>query len=90
MNRYDALRDRLRLVRGASEVTLTFVEIEQLIGSSLPPSAREHRAWWANETRSDGSHVQCRAWIEAGWFVDSVDVHEGRVTFVESSQAVSG
>ena len=90
MNRYDPLRDRLREVHGASEVTLTFAEIEQLIGGSLPASAREHRAWWANEGRPDSSHVQCRAWMEAGWFVDSVDVHAGRVTFVESSDAVSG
>ena len=26
----------------------TFSEIEAIIGFDLPPSARDHRAWWAN------------------------------------------
>ena len=88
VGRYDALRDRLRQLRGASEVTLTFDDIEGLLGDALPASAREHRGWWANEMRPDSRHVQCRAWMETGWFVERVDLHEGRVTFVESSQAV--
>jgi len=32
------------------EVQLKFDEIEAIIGGTLPPSAREHRAWWANDT----------------------------------------
>lgn len=88
MGRYDPLRNRLRQLRGGSEVALTFDDIEGLLGGALPASAREDRAWWANEMRPDSTHVQCRAWIETGWFVDHVDLHEGRVTFVESSQAV--
>ena len=88
MSRYDPLRDRLRQLHGASEVAFTFADIKRLIGGSLPTRAREDRAWWRNEMRPDSTHIQCRAWMDAGWFVEDVDVHEGRVTFVESSQAV--
>jgi antitoxin HicB len=58
-----------------SDVQLSFAEIEQIIGDRLPPSAHNHREWWSNHA---GSHVQARAWLEAGWDVDSVD--QGRQT----------
>ena len=34
--------------RYANTVVLTFAEIERVIGTKLPPSARRHRAWWSN------------------------------------------
>jgi hypothetical protein len=56
-------------------VTLSFEEVAGLVGG-LPKSARDHRAWWAN----DESHVQARAWLQAGWLVESVDLGAARVT----------
>ncbi len=53
-----------------SYLQLSFAEIEQIIGDRLPPSAANHREWWSNHA---GSHVQARAWLEAGWEADSVD-----------------
>ena len=61
-----------------SHVQLSFVEIEQIIGEKLPPAAHDHRAWWSNHA---GSHVQARAWLEAGWEVDSVDQGAQTVRF---------
>lgn len=60
---------------------LSFQEIEALLGRPLPPSALVHRAWWANDTHS---HVQARAWLQVGWRVASVNLSEGRVTFLRA------
>jgi hypothetical protein len=58
-------------------VTLSFEEMAGIV-EALPGSARNHRAWWAN----DESHVQARAWLRAGWRVKTVDLGVARVTFV--------
>lgn len=60
------------------DVTLEFTRVEELIGSELPPSARKHPAWWANDTVA---HSQSRAWLNAGWRVVSVDLSEQVVRF---------
>jgi len=61
-----------------SDVQLSFAEIEQIIDARLPPSAHNHREWWSNHV---GSHVQARAWLEAGWEVESVDQEARTVRF---------
>src|SRR5437773_5487880 len=60
-------------------VELKFKEIEQIIGASLPPSARKHAAWWANE-EGETTHVQAHAWIAVGWRVHA-DRTISRATF---------
>jgi hypothetical protein len=52
-------------------ITLTFDELEHLIGDQLPPSARKGRAFWSNR-RSDAA--QANAWMEAGYHVIEVDL----------------
>lgn len=67
-SKYDPLRDWL----GNSDdrnPKLTFDEIEEMVGR-LPPSARKHQAWWAN---NPSSHVQARAWETAGYRVEGFD-----------------
>lgn len=59
-------------------VTRTFKEIEDIIQDELPPSARQHRNWWANDTVS---HVQSAQWLEVGWRVSSVNMSTERVVF---------
>lgn len=63
------------------EVQLKFDDIEAIIGGELPPSARQHRAWWANETVS---HVQSMQWLDAGWRVSYINLSEQRVTLVRT------
>jgi hypothetical protein len=53
-------------------LTLSFAEIERIIGRALPPSARRHRAWWANSP----SHPVARQWLAAGWRADAVNIGE--------------
>ena len=43
----------------------TFAEVEGVLGSSLPDTARRRPQWWANQTGR--SHTQACAWMEAGW-----------------------
>ena len=59
-------------------VTLSFAQIEALLGTSLPGSARTRAGWWSN--RSKGA-VQAAAWMDAGYHVKSVDLAAGTVQF---------
>jgi len=61
-----------------AELTLSFDEIEVLLGAKLPASARAHRGWWSN--RSSGS-PQAAAWMDAGYHVDDLDLDAEHVTF---------
>ena len=62
-----------------SDITVTFAQIEQILKNKLPPSAYQHRAWWANER--DGRHVNAHAWLDASWKVADVDQQRGLVRF---------
>ena len=55
----------------------TFDEVEEVLGMSLPESARKHRPWWANQ-----GHAQSSAWLGAGYKTANVDLPNEKVTFV--------
>lgn len=59
-------------------VESSFEDIELLIGGRLPPYARQHRSWWANDSTG---HVQSIQWLSAGWRVSSVNMSGERVVF---------
>ncbi|MUH00234.1 helix-turn-helix domain-containing protein [Scytonema sp. UIC 10036] len=61
-----------------TEVTLSFAEIEALMGDSLPETARTQRRWWGN--RSKGA-LQASAWMNAGYIVGEIDLEQERITF---------
>ncbi len=81
MAKYDPLRGFL-LAADESECNLTFLEIEAIIGSPLPESARKYRTWWGNQ--ADPKRAHCRAWMDAGWEVapGGPNLMMGEVTFV--------
>lgn len=56
----------------------SFTEIEKVLCTALPPSARKHHAWWANEA---GSHSHARAWLAAGFYTSQVRPDREQVTF---------
>ena len=62
-------------------VTLTFAEIETLMGCPLPASALKKKNWWSN--RDSPSALQAIAWINAGYQVEFVDLTQQIVTFSE-------
>jgi len=81
MSKYQPLADRLSSHDG-HEWQASFAEIEEVLGFPLPKSAREQRAWWANESQTEKPHK--RAWLEHGWRTEDVDQASGRVTFRRS------
>lgn len=62
-----------------SEVTLSFSEVEGIIGGKLPESSYSRRSWWSNVRGRSPSE----AWLTVGWRVKEVDLEGGRVTFVK-------
>ena len=62
-------------------VRMTFAEIERVIGRPLPPSARKHQAWWANE--ESGSHSHARSWLYARRKTSGIDLNATIVEFVK-------
>lgn len=59
-------------------VTLTLDQIEAILGTELPPTARRHRSWWANDSVG---HVQSQQWLEVGWRVSDLNLSNNQVTF---------
>jgi hypothetical protein len=83
MSKYSRLTDFLRgLARdGETEWTPSFDEVEEILAEPLPPSARQHRPWWANQGRAHSL-----AWESAGWKTANVDVADEELTFLYSGE----
>jgi hypothetical protein len=79
MSKYYPLERHLTGANRAQPVHMTFAQIESLIGTSLPDSARKHRAFWGNNSKG---HVHAAAWLDAKWNVDAVDLSRSTVRFV--------
>lgn len=61
-----------------NRVKYSFKEIEDILGFSLPDSARLYRPWWAN----DITHVQASdGWLNYEWNVDYIDMENQTVGF---------
>lgn len=64
MSKYDPLADWLNK-QDKSIITLTFTEMEKILGFPLCKSAHTYSAWW------DETHVQALAWQRAGYKVSN-------------------
>jgi hypothetical protein len=79
MGKYDPLRRYLDGIPPAVlDVSLSFQEIEAIIGEALPKTAWNLPQWWENDSSPSG-HVQARAWLGAGWKVEAVDLGSEQV-----------
>jgi len=67
-----------------NEWSTTFAQIEQILGFTLPNSARIYRPWWANGGGS--GHSQSMAWTMAGWKSADVDMDAETLTFRKDIQ----
>ncbi|MVN87611.1 hypothetical protein GO986_12625 [Deinococcus sp. HMF7620] len=76
--KYLALAEYLARIQDDT-TTLTFNEIEQLLGAPLPATARgQHaRAWWANTD----THSQGKAWLAVGWKTITINPEQETVEF---------
>jgi hypothetical protein len=75
--KYHPLFEHL-LFSGHGHIRMTFSEIEEVLGASLPPSARRREEWWGN---SPSGHSQARAWMRANYRASRVDLAAETVEF---------
>lgn len=66
------------LFSGRGRMSMSFSEIEAVIGASLPASARKREEWWSN---SPSGHSQARAWMRASYRTSKVDLKGEKVDF---------
>ena len=79
--KYIPLENYLRdLSDSQREVSLGFQQIERILNAKLPSSAYEDRRWWDHET--EGNHLTRRAWANAGWKIQNLDVNQKRVKLI--------
>jgi hypothetical protein len=87
--KYESLADYLSAtIEGPGHratVTLSFDEVEQILGSPLPRSARRSPSFWGN----DPTHTQARAWVSRGWMTRLVSIPSKHVTFVSNTLAAA-
>ena len=62
----------------AEEWQTSFAEIESITGFALPPTARLHRPWWANQMNG---HSHALAWMAAGWKTEKVKMEVETLVF---------
>lgn len=86
MGKYEPLTRHLHAT-GPEEWSASFGEIEDVLGFSLPQSARKYREWWGNQ--SGAGHSQAKAWQDAGWQVWKVDLAGERVVLRRTSRSAS-
>lgn len=77
MSKYEPLEAYLNRQK-ADTIMMSFSDIEKVIGSPLPPSARTHRPWWGNTA---SGHVNALAWLRAGYRTSQVDMEGERLRF---------
>lgn len=77
MSKYSPLTYHLQ-TRQQAEVAMRFSEIEAVLGFALPPSSRQHRAWWSN---NPSNNVMTKAWLSAGYHTRNVDIAGERLVF---------
>ena len=81
--KYESLKDHLLAIsEDKYEITLSFRQLEAILGFELPKSAVDYRQWWGNQ-RETKSRPQAEAWLAAGFLVDGVQLRKpgGSVRF---------
>ncbi len=77
MSKYEPLKRHLAGLPAPTWRT-NFREIERILGFTLPPSSRRHRALWSNNPQN---HVMTKAWLSAGWLTEQVDLDTEELVF---------
>ncbi len=78
VNSYDGLEGHLKFRAAFTDtVKLSFARIDGLIGANLPMTAYRDPTWWSNSSSS----IHAKAWLNAGWEVQEVNLKEGYAVF---------
>lgn len=63
------------------KITLTFEQIEMILGLELPKSAYKHRAYWSKSK----THVFPNSWLNAGYKLNSINLKEKNCSFLKEN-----
>jgi hypothetical protein len=78
-NKFDLLRNYLKFRASfTNRIVLTFAKFEGIISDNLPFAAIRDENWWTNT-----SSVHARAWLNAGWKVESINLKDRNITFTK-------
>ena len=81
MGKYEPLEHFLKKQR-TKRWRVAFREIEAMLGFKLPQSAFKYPAWWSND---ETGHSHAKAWLDAGWRTEEVDLAARKLTFARVS-----
>ena len=86
MSKYAPLGEYLREAKQTT-ISVSFDEIERILGTQLPTTALRHQSWWSNNP-----NVVTHVWLKAGYKTVNVDVHGRKLEFhkLSSDQPSSG
>jgi len=78
ISKYEALKRYLKYRAAFTNVVkLSFAKMDGIMGDNLPMSAFRNEKWWSNLPSS----VHAKAWLDAGWKMQEVNLEEGYVVF---------
>lgn len=82
--KYELLTRYLKF-RGAftDTVRLSFAKIDGIISENLPMKAYREEKWWDNSP----TDAHAKAWLDAGWKTEEVNLEEGYVVFRKTETA---
>lgn len=82
MSKYEPLR-RFLAAKGTESVSMTFADVERVLGFGLPASHR-YRAWWSNNAFNN---VMTSQWLAAGYKTEQVDIEGRKLVFRRATPA---
>ncbi len=80
MGKYEPLEAFLKQ-RRPGRWRVGFPELEKLLCFKLPQSALKYPAWWSND---ETGHSHAKAWLDAGWRTEEVDIEGRKLTFARA------
>lgn len=69
------------LSRQSAEITLSFEDIEHILGFKLPNSAYTYEVWWSN----DSNHSQAISWLKCNMRSENLNLRTKHVTFTKNA-----
>jgi hypothetical protein len=87
VSKYGGLTSYLKFRASFTNVVkLGFAKMDGIISDNLPMSAYRDEGWWSDVP----TNVHAKAWLDAGWNVQEVNLKEGYVVFKKVKEVQKG
>jgi hypothetical protein len=84
--KYNLLKAHLA-AQSADRISMSFAQVAIAARVKLPASAFRYAQWWENDPVH---HVQAKAWIEAGYVTEQVDLAGQKLVFARAPRRARG